>query len=88
MNGPIGIVLPLSPSSICWIESWPSSWARKTSDMPAARIRLTTKPGTSPTTIGCFLVACANWYVVWTVSADVSSPSTISSSGITAAGKK
>ena len=49
-------------------------------------MRLTTKPGTSAQVIGCLRIAWANVSAAVTVSAEVSSPSTISISGITEAG--
>ncbi len=45
-------------------------------------MRLTTNPGTSTQVIGCLRIACAKVSVAVTVSAEVSSPSTISISGI------
>ena len=50
------------------------------------RMRLTTKPGTSSQVMGCFLIVWAKLIEVATVSSLVSSPRTISSSGITEAG--
>ena len=49
-------------------------------------MRLTTKPGTSAQVIGCLRIACANVTAAVTVSAEVSSPSTISISGMIEAG--
>ena len=49
-------------------------------------MRLTTKPGTSTHVIGCLRIACANVIAAATVSAEVSSPSTISISGMIDAG--
>ena len=54
--------------------------------MPALRMRLTTKPGTSAQVIGCLRIAWAKLTAAPTVSAEVSSPSTISISGMTEAG--
>ncbi len=86
-NGPIGAAFAAAtPWSIAVIERPPSSCSRQTSPTEALRIRLTTKPGTSPQTIGCFLIACAKLSAVATVSGAVSSLSMISSSGITDAG--
>ena len=49
-------------------------------------MRLTTKPGTSAQVIGCLRIAWAKLTAAPTVSAEVSSPSTISISGMTEAG--
>ena len=49
-------------------------------------MRLTTKPGTSAQVIGCLRIVCAKVIAALTVSAEVSSPSTISISGIIDAG--
>ncbi len=49
-------------------------------------MRLTTNPGTSAQVIGCLRIAWAKLTAAWTVSPELSSPSTISSSGITDAG--
>ena len=49
-------------------------------------MRLTTKPGTSAHVIGCLRIAWANVTAVVVLSAEVSSPSTISIRGITEAG--
>ena len=49
-------------------------------------MRLTTKPGTSAHVIGCFLIACAKLTAACSVSAEVSSPSMISISGMIDAG--
>ena len=49
-------------------------------------MRFTTKPGTSPQRIGILRICCAKLIVVWTVSSEVSSPSTTSISRITEAG--
>ena len=46
-------------ASIAFSERPCSSWARQISPIVAIRMRLTTKPGTSPQTIGCFLIAWA-----------------------------
>ncbi len=54
--------------------------------MPELRIRLTTNPGTSMHVIGCLRIAWANVTAAVTVSAEVSSPSTISISGMIDAG--
>src|SRR5581483_4690294 len=64
----------------------PSSWARHTSPTAEVSMRLTTKPGTSAQVIGCLRIAWAKLIAASIVSGDVSSPSTISSSGITEAG--
>ena len=64
----------------------PSSCARQISLAPELRMRLTTNPGASPQMIGCFLIVWAKFRIVATVSSDVSSPRTISISGMTAAG--
>ena len=86
-NGPIGAAFaPAMPSSIALIESPFSSCSRQTSATEELRIRLTTKPGTSSQTIGCFLIPWAKLSAVATVSSEVSSPRTISSSGIIEAG--
>ncbi len=74
------------PSSIALIESFFSSCSRQISDIPAIRMRLTTKPGTSRHAIGCLRIAWAKVSAAVTVSGEVSSPSTISTSGITEAG--
>ena len=59
-NGPIGASwAPAIASSIPFSDSPFSSWARQISPIVAIRMRLTTKPGTSPQTIGCFLIAWA-----------------------------
>ena len=76
----------LIASSIDLIERPRSSCARQTSDIPDMRIRLTTKPGTSPQVIGCFLMAWAKFTAAVSVSVEVSSPSTTSISGMTDAG--
>ena len=87
MNGPIGAALaPAMPSSIFLIDRPFSSCSRQTSATEELRIRLTTKPGTSSQTIGCFLIAWAKLNAVATVSSEVSSPRTISSSGMIDAG--
>ncbi len=87
MNGPIGAALaPAMPSSIFLIERPPCSCSRQTSATEALRIRLTTNPGTSSQTIGCFLIAWAKLKAVEIVSSEVSSPRTISSSGMIDAG--
>ena len=49
-------------------------------------MRLTTNPGTSAQVIGCLRIDCANVTAAVTVSAEVSSPSTISIKGISEAG--
>ena len=49
-------------------------------------MRLTTKPGTSAQVIGCLRIAWAKVTAAVTVSAEVSSPSTISISGMIEAG--
>jgi hypothetical protein len=49
-------------------------------------MRLTTKPGTSAQVIGCFLIVCAKLSATSTVSGEVSSPMTISISGMIDAG--
>ena len=74
------------PSSIFLIERPARSCSRHTSETPALRMRLTTNPGTSAQVIGCLRIACANVTAAVVVSAEVSSPSTISISGITEAG--
>ena len=63
-----------------------SSCSRQISEIPALRMRLTTKPGTSAQVIGCLRIAWAKLTAAPTVSAEVSSPSTISISGMTEAG--
>ena len=75
-----------TPSSMALIERPFSSCSRQISEMPELRIRLTTKPGTSAQVIGCLRIAWAKLTATPTVSADVSSPSTISISGMTEAG--
>ena len=52
-------VAAATASSIFLIDRPCSSWARQISPAAELRIRLTTKPGTSPQVIGCFLIACA-----------------------------
>ena len=85
--GPIGVTLAApTPSSISLIESPFSSCSRQISETPELSTRLTTKPGTSAQVIGCLRIAWAKVIAAATVSAEVSSPSTISISGITEAG--
>ena len=85
--GPIGTTLAApTPSSMRLIDRPFSSCSRQTSEMPALRIRLTTKPGTSPQVIGCLRIAWAKLTATPTVSAEVSSPSTTSISGMIEAG--
>ena len=87
MNGPIGAMFwALTPSSIALIERPCSSWARKTSPTAEIRIRLTTKPGTSPQPIGCLRIACAKLDAACIVSAEVSAPAITSTRGSTEAG--
>ena len=86
-NGPAGVTFwPVIASSIDRIDRPRSSWARQTSAIPDMRIRLTTKPGTSPQVMGCFLMAWAKFTAVVRVSVEVSSPWTTSTSGMTDAG--
>ncbi len=86
-KGPIGATLAAATlSSIFLIERPCSSWARQISLAPELRIRLTTKPGTSAQVIGCLRIAWAKLIAAVTVSRDVSSPSTISISGMIDAG--
>ena len=75
-----------TPSSIFLIDRPFSSCSRQISAIPELRIRFTTKPGTSAHVIGCLRIACANTTAAVTVSAEVSSPSTISISGMIEAG--
>ncbi len=85
--GPIGTTFAApTPSSIFLIDSPFCSCSRQTSEMPELRMRLTTKPGTSPQVIGCFLIAWAKLTATPIASGDVSSPSTISISGMIDAG--
>ena len=68
-NGPIGTVpeslMTLSTSS----TSRPSSSVtRQTSDTAELRMRLTTKPGTSPQRIAVLRICCAKLAAAWTVS--------------------
>ena len=49
-------------------------------------MRLTTKPGTSAQVMGCLRIACAKVTAAVSVSGEVSSPSTISISGMIEAG--
>ena len=85
--GPIGTTPAApTPSSIRLIDSPCASCSRQTSEMPALRMRLTTKPGTSAQVIGCLRIAWAKVTAAPTVSADVSSPSTISIKGMIEAG--
>ncbi len=85
--GPIGTTPAApTPSSIALIESPPCSWLRQISDMPEVRMRLTTKPGTSAQVIGCLRIAWAKATALPSVCSEVSSPSTISISGISDAG--
>ncbi len=85
--GPIGAAPDsANPASIALIDRPCSSWARKTSEIPAVSTRLTTNPGTSAHVIGCLRIAWANVIAACIVSGDVWSPSTISISGIVAAG--
>ena len=87
MNGPMGPTFAApTASSIFLIESSASSWARQISLTPRLRMRLTTNPGTSSHTIGCLRIAWAKLTAAVIVSASVSSPSTISTSGSTEAG--
>ncbi len=87
MNGPIGAAFAAAiPSSIALTERPPLSCSRQTSATEELRIRLTTNPGTSSQTIGCFLIPCAKLSAAVTVASEVSSPRTSSSSGITEAG--
>ncbi len=59
-NGPIGATFASAIAWSIWARESPcSSWARQISPIVAIRILLTTKPGTSPQTIGCFLIAWA-----------------------------
>ena len=59
-KGPIGAPFAATiASSIAFSDSPCSSWARQISPIVAIRILLTTKPGTSAQTIGCFLIAWA-----------------------------
>ena len=59
---------------------------RQTSDIAELRMRLTTKPGTSPQRIAVLRIAWAKLAAVWSVSSDVSSPSITSISRIIEAG--
>ncbi len=59
-KGPIGAALaPAIASSIAFSERPWISWTRQISPIVAISTLLTTKPGTSPQTIGCFLIAWA-----------------------------
>jgi hypothetical protein len=51
----------VNASSIAFSERPWSSWARQISPIEPTRILLTTKPGTSAQTIGCFLIAWAKF---------------------------
>ncbi len=88
MNGPIGATFAAAtPSSIALIERPCSSWARQISPTAELRMRLTTKPGTSPQVIGCLRIAWAKLEAAdWAVSGEVGSPTITSTSGITEAG--
>ena len=86
-NGPIGAMrAAATASSIALIDSPPSSCIRQTSEIAELRILLTTKPGSSPQAIGILRIAWANVVATCIVSADVSSPSTISTRRIIDAG--
>ena len=63
-----------------------SSWTRQISDTAELRMRLTTKPGTSPQRIGILRICWAKLAAACAVSGEVSSPSMTSISRITDAG--
>ena len=86
-NGPIGATRDAATaSSIALIDSPPSSCIRQISEIAEFRIRLTTKPGSSPQAIGSLRIAWANVVATCIVSGEVSAPSTISTSRIIEAG--
>ena len=63
-----------------------SSVTRQTSDIAELRIRLTTKPGTSPQRIAVLRICWAKLAAVWIVSSEDSSPSITSIRRIIEAG--
>ena len=86
-NGPIGATRACeTASSTALIESPLASWKRQISLIAEFRMRLTTKPGSSPQVIGILRIVCANVVAVCIVSGDVSAPSTTSTRRIIEAG--
>ena len=86
-NGPIGAIREAATaSSIALIDRSPSSCMRQTSLIAALRMRLTTKPGSSPQVIGILRIVCANVVAACIVSGDVLSPSTTSTRRMNDAG--
>ena len=85
--GPIGVAPEsLITRSTSSVDSPSSSVAFHTSDIAAVRMRLTTKPGTSPQRIAVLRNAWAKLVAACMVSSEVSSPSITSISRIIEAG--